>query len=103
MDATEGPDERRIVGIAAGEADLVDRQIRMDEEIASPLHAHLAEIIAGTEPEIGPEGAIQFPDRGAEPARDLGHSLAALHALFHARNGGENQVAADAGAHSKLQ
>src|SRR5262249_18350657 len=103
MDAAERPHEGGIIGIAAGEADLGDRKTRTDQEIAGPLHAHLPEVAAGTETEIGTEGAIQFPDRCAEAARDLGDRLAALHAFFHARDGGEHEIAADARAHPQLQ
>src|SRR5215475_10059092 len=87
MGPTKGPDEGRVVGIAAGQADLVDRQAGVNEQVARPLHPQPGEVVAGAEADIGAEGAAQLPDRNAEPAGDLGDGFAALHLLLHARRG----------------
>src|SRR5260221_3121545 len=99
----ERPDERRIVGVAAGQPDLVNRQARMHQQVAGALHAHLPVIVPGAEADVRPKGPVQLPDGNAETAGDLRDGLAPLHPLLHSRDGGQDQIVADAGAQPQLK
>ena len=104
IDCAERPDERGEARVAAGEPDLAHRHGGMFEQIAGPLHAHVAEVFGRTDLELGLEGPLELADRDAEPSRRWPRPAVRCSAHFSiSATAVEHEIVANAGAQAQLQ